>query len=225
MSVTASPARATADSAAATNDRPAGNRRNSDVCDKNTRRGGGRVTGHDPQHPSTHPTGTGRHSLAAASIHAAAGASRAAPPSLPGVAPLGRRSSTFRRRPQGRLRRRYALAQAPPLPPPPERAERPVRGGRERSGPRRIRAESVCKIRINSVPASHGHALTRCPAPLKRITTCSSPPLRTAPARPRRWPTHRCGLPRGLNWIHREFGEHRRPGQTAAGPALMDQDM
>ena len=36
------PARDTADSAAATNDRPAGNRRNSDVCDKNTRRGGGR---------------------------------------------------------------------------------------------------------------------------------------------------------------------------------------
>jgi hypothetical protein len=41
MSVTASPARATADSAAATNDRPAGNRRNSAVWDKNTRRGGG----------------------------------------------------------------------------------------------------------------------------------------------------------------------------------------
>jgi hypothetical protein len=40
MSVTASPALATASCAAATNDRPAGNRRNSDVCDKNTRRGG-----------------------------------------------------------------------------------------------------------------------------------------------------------------------------------------
>src|SRR4051794_34092522 len=40
MSVTASPARATASCAAATNDRPNGNRRNSDVCDKNTRRGG-----------------------------------------------------------------------------------------------------------------------------------------------------------------------------------------
>ena len=42
MSVTASPARVTADSAAATNDRSAGYRRNSDVCDRNTRRGGGR---------------------------------------------------------------------------------------------------------------------------------------------------------------------------------------
>ena len=41
MSVTASPARITASCAAATNDRPAGNRRNSDVCDKNTRRGDG----------------------------------------------------------------------------------------------------------------------------------------------------------------------------------------
>jgi hypothetical protein len=41
MSVIASPAFATADSAAATNDRPVGNRRNSDVCDRNTRRGGG----------------------------------------------------------------------------------------------------------------------------------------------------------------------------------------
>src|SRR5689334_6462368 len=42
MSVTASPARATAASAAATNDRDDGNRRNSEVCDKNTRRAGGR---------------------------------------------------------------------------------------------------------------------------------------------------------------------------------------
>ena len=41
MSVTASPALITASCAAATNDRPTGNRRNSDVCDKNTRRGGG----------------------------------------------------------------------------------------------------------------------------------------------------------------------------------------
>ena len=40
MSVTASPALITASCAAAMNDRPAGNRRNSDVCDKNTRRGG-----------------------------------------------------------------------------------------------------------------------------------------------------------------------------------------
>jgi hypothetical protein len=39
MSVTASPARATAASAADTNDRPAGNRRSSEVCDRNTRRG------------------------------------------------------------------------------------------------------------------------------------------------------------------------------------------
>ena len=41
MSVTASPALITASCAAATNERPAGNRRNSEVCDKNTRRGGG----------------------------------------------------------------------------------------------------------------------------------------------------------------------------------------
>jgi hypothetical protein len=47
------PARAT-DCAAATNDRPIGNRRNSDVCDKNTRRGGGSLA-MTPQHPSTHP--------------------------------------------------------------------------------------------------------------------------------------------------------------------------
>src|SRR3954462_9612824 len=43
MSVTASPARATASCAAATNDRPAGTRRNSDVGDKNPRRGDGRL--------------------------------------------------------------------------------------------------------------------------------------------------------------------------------------
>src|SRR3954453_21405210 len=40
MSVTASPALITASCAAATNERPAGYRRNSDVWDKNTRRGG-----------------------------------------------------------------------------------------------------------------------------------------------------------------------------------------
>ena len=40
MSVTASPTWITASCAAATNDRPGGNRRNSDVWDKNTRRGG-----------------------------------------------------------------------------------------------------------------------------------------------------------------------------------------
>ena len=40
ISVTASPARLTADYAAATNERSDGNRRNSDVCDRNTRRGG-----------------------------------------------------------------------------------------------------------------------------------------------------------------------------------------
>src|SRR5690349_8358678 len=39
------PARVTADSAAATNDRPTGSRRSSDVCDRNTRRGGGRSPG------------------------------------------------------------------------------------------------------------------------------------------------------------------------------------
>jgi hypothetical protein len=37
MSITASPALITASCAAATNERPTGNRRNSDVCDKNTR--------------------------------------------------------------------------------------------------------------------------------------------------------------------------------------------
>ena len=41
MSVTASPALLTADSAAATNDRPSGYRRSSEAWDKNTRRGGG----------------------------------------------------------------------------------------------------------------------------------------------------------------------------------------
>ena len=41
MSVTASPALITASCAAATNERPAGYRRNSEVWDKNTRRGGG----------------------------------------------------------------------------------------------------------------------------------------------------------------------------------------
>jgi hypothetical protein len=41
MSVTASPALITASCAAATNERPVGYRRNSEVCDKNTRRGGG----------------------------------------------------------------------------------------------------------------------------------------------------------------------------------------
>ena len=40
MSVTASPALITASCAAATNELPTGNRRNSEVCDKNTRRGG-----------------------------------------------------------------------------------------------------------------------------------------------------------------------------------------
>ena len=40
MSVTASPALITASCAAATNERPAGYRRNSEVWDKNTRRGG-----------------------------------------------------------------------------------------------------------------------------------------------------------------------------------------
>ena len=40
MSVTASPALITASRAAATNERPTGNRRNSDVCDRNTRLGG-----------------------------------------------------------------------------------------------------------------------------------------------------------------------------------------
>jgi hypothetical protein len=41
MSVTASPALITASCAAATNERPTGYRRNSDVWDKNTRRGSG----------------------------------------------------------------------------------------------------------------------------------------------------------------------------------------
>src|SRR3954447_18304667 len=80
MSITASPARATAASAAATNDRPAGNRRNSDVCDKNTRRGG------RPSPDMTHsiPALTQWRqdlSLVPASTHAGAGTS-GAPPSL-----------------------------------------------------------------------------------------------------------------------------------------------
>ena len=40
MSVTASPALITASCAAATNERRTGYRRNSEVCDRNTRRGG-----------------------------------------------------------------------------------------------------------------------------------------------------------------------------------------
>src|SRR5688500_16201745 len=55
MSVTASPALITASWAASTNDRPTGNRRNSDVCDKNTRRGDGRLPVMTPEQPSTHP--------------------------------------------------------------------------------------------------------------------------------------------------------------------------
>ncbi len=53
-----SPAWATADSAAATNERPDGNRRNSDVCDKNTRRGGGRSLGTTPIASQSHRSGT-----------------------------------------------------------------------------------------------------------------------------------------------------------------------
>jgi hypothetical protein len=55
--------------------------------------------------------------------------------------PLGRRSSTFRRRPQGRLRRRCALAQAPPLPPATRTSRAASTRGRGRSG----RAEYVPK--------------------------------------------------------------------------------
>jgi hypothetical protein len=48
MSKIASPARETAASAAETNERFSGYCLNSDVCDKNTRRGGGRSTGMAP---------------------------------------------------------------------------------------------------------------------------------------------------------------------------------
>ena len=72
MSVTASPALATASCAAATNERPTGNRRNSDVCDRNTRRGDGSLgmthsfpalthrenTNHRPTAPLARPTPT-----------------------------------------------------------------------------------------------------------------------------------------------------------------------
>ena|SRR5215831_24528 len=50
MSVTASPARVTASAAAATNDRAAGNSRNSVVWLKNTRRGPAMIT----RYPATH---------------------------------------------------------------------------------------------------------------------------------------------------------------------------
>ena len=53
MSVTASPALITASCAASTNERPTGYRRNSDVCDKNTRRGDGRLPVMTPEHPGT----------------------------------------------------------------------------------------------------------------------------------------------------------------------------
>ncbi len=56
MSVNASPALFTASCAAATNERPTGNRRNSDVCDKNTRRGEAQLPVIAPEHPSTHPS-------------------------------------------------------------------------------------------------------------------------------------------------------------------------
>ena len=54
MSVTACPARATASCAAATNDRPTGNRRNSDVCDKNPRRGDGELPNMTYSFPGNH---------------------------------------------------------------------------------------------------------------------------------------------------------------------------
>ena len=53
MSVTASPARATADSAAATNDRAAGTAATPTYATR-TPAAAAEVTGHDPQHPSTH---------------------------------------------------------------------------------------------------------------------------------------------------------------------------
>jgi hypothetical protein len=79
MSVTASPALITASCAAATNERPAGYRRNSEVWDKNTRRGGRsmgithsipartqRENTHSPDRP-----GSPRHVLAAIAAVAA----------------------------------------------------------------------------------------------------------------------------------------------------------
>jgi hypothetical protein len=61
-----------------------------------------------PEHPSTHPMETGRHFLAAASIHTAAGASRAAPPSLRDALratldpPAAARTPTTTRQPAGK---------------------------------------------------------------------------------------------------------------------------
>ena len=54
MSITASPSLDHRVLRPPTNDRPAGNRRNSDLWDKNTRRGVGSL-GMTPQHPKTHP--------------------------------------------------------------------------------------------------------------------------------------------------------------------------
>ena len=53
-----SPALITASCAAATNDRPVGNRRNSDVCDKNTRRGAGSLAITHSVPASTRPKDT-----------------------------------------------------------------------------------------------------------------------------------------------------------------------
>jgi hypothetical protein len=61
----------------------------------------------------------------------------------PGRRSLGRRSSTSRRRSQRRLRRRGAMAQAPPLTPSPGRATRLGRGNGEKQG--RVR---LCPVRI-----------------------------------------------------------------------------
>jgi hypothetical protein len=79
MSVTASPT-ATASSAAATNDRPAGNHRNYDVCDKNT-------SSHQPGNPSLStayrrpalPTHTDRSAATSGSLCSPAGWNRRTP--------------------------------------------------------------------------------------------------------------------------------------------------
>jgi hypothetical protein len=59
MSVSASPARATAASAASTKDPLAGNRPSSGVCDKNTSRGGSGSLRMTPQHPRPQPIAAG----------------------------------------------------------------------------------------------------------------------------------------------------------------------
>jgi hypothetical protein len=68
--------------------------------------------------------------------------------------PLGREWFTSPRWPQGRLRRRFAMAQAPPLPPPLRRAMRPGRGDRGSAGPSaRLPSHGTGTEQLSSAPA------------------------------------------------------------------------